>query len=399
MIDIKKLPEETEEQFLWKVGQMVDSGKIESWASVNNIVNKELGIDEDKWRDESSFRKRYQAARKFYDGCFSKMESDTYANEVTVMKRELERAKIQFRDERNAWQKQNYADARVIETLDLLEEKLSEIGKVEFEEHENIEVNSDNDLICCLSDLHIGQTFDSTFGKYNSSIARNRLDDYLLEIVRIGRRHGSENVYLNLLGDQISGNIHLSIQVSNKENVIEQVKLSAELITNFAVELSKYFKHVFIIGVAGNHSRLISNKDKDIKDERLDSLITWIVEQTTKHLVNVTILHGNLDSGISNLSVRGKKYINVHGDSDSMNSNAVGKLCMMLGFFPYAIIGGHRHTPAYEEFNGVKYIQSGSLAGSGDDYTLAKRLSGKASQTVLVCSEKGIDAIYNVELN
>ena len=39
MIDIKKLPEETEEQFLWKVGQMVDSGKIESWASVNDIVN------------------------------------------------------------------------------------------------------------------------------------------------------------------------------------------------------------------------------------------------------------------------------------------------------------------------------------------------------------------------
>jgi hypothetical protein len=187
--------------------------------------------------------------------------------------------------------------------------------------------------------------------------------------------------------------------VSNRENVIEQVKLSAELITNFAVELSKYFKRVFIIGVAGNHSRLISNKENDVKDERLDSLITWIVEQTTKHLVNVTVLHRNIDSGISDLSVRGKTYINVHGDNDSMNSNSVGKLCMMLGFFPYAIIGGHRHTPAYQEFNGVKYIQSGSLAGSGDDYTLAKRLSGKASQTVLVCSEKGIDAIYNVELN
>lgn len=399
MIDIKKLPEQTDEQFLWMIGQMVDSGKIESWASVNNIVNKELGIEEDKWRDESSFRKRYQAAKAFYEGCFSKMESDTYANEVATMKRELERAKIQFRDERNAWQKQNYIDARVESKLDLLEEKLSEIGKIEFSSHDEVKINSNNDLICCLSDLHIGQTFNSTFGEYNSSIARKRLDDYLLEIVRIGRRHNSENVYLNLLGDQISGNIHLSIQVSNRENVIEQVKMSAELITNFAIELSKYFNRVFIIGVAGNHSRIISDKDKDIKDERLDSLITWIVEQTTKHLVNITVLHRNLDSGISDLSVRGKTYINVHGDSDNMTSNAVGKLCMMLGFFPYAIIGGHRHTPAYQEFNGVKYIQSGSLAGSGDDYTLSQRLSGKASQTVLVCTEKGIDAIYNVELS
>lgn len=399
MIDIKKLPEETEEQFLWKVGQMVDSGKIESWASINDIVNKELGIDEDKWRDESSFRKRYQAAKKFYDGCFSKMESNEYQEKLDALNRELARNTIKFRDQRNAWSKQNYADSRVEETLDLLEEKLSEIGKIEFVEHENIQVKGDNDLICCLSDLHIGQTFSSNFGEYNSSIARRRLDDYLLEIVKIGRRHCSENVYLNLLGDQVSGNIHLSIQVSNKENVIEQVKLSAQLIVNLAVELCKYFNRVFIIGVAGNHSRLVSNKDKDIKDERLDSLITWIVEQMTKHIDNIVVLHRNLDIGISDLSVRGKTYINIHGDNDNMNSNSVGKLCMMLGFFPYAIIGGHRHTPAYQEFNGVKYIQSGSLASSGDDYCISKRLSGKASQTVLVCSDKGIDAIYNVELS
>lgn len=399
MIDIKKLPEQTEEQFLWMVGQMVDSGKIESWASINDIVNKELGIDEDKWRDESSFRKRYQAAKKFYDGCFSKMESTEYQEKLDALNRELARNTIKFRDQRNAWSRQNYADSRVEETLDLLEEKLSEIGKIEFTNYENVEINSDNDLICCLSDLHIGQKFNSCLGEYNSSIAQKRLDNYLLDIVKIGSRHGSENVYLNLLGDQISGNIHLSIQVSNKENVIEQVKLSAELITNFAIELSKYFKRVFIIGVAGNHSRLISNKDKDIKDERLDSLITWIVEQMTKHIDNIVVLHRNIDSGISDLLVRNKVYINVHGDADSMNSNSVGKLCMMLGFFPYAIIAGHKHTPAYQEFNGVKYIQSGSLAGSGDDYTLSQRLSGKANQTVLVCSEKGIDAIYNVELS
>ena len=63
MNELKKLPNETEEQYLWKIGQLVDSGKVESWSSINDIVNKELGIDEDMWRDESSFRKRYQAAK------------------------------------------------------------------------------------------------------------------------------------------------------------------------------------------------------------------------------------------------------------------------------------------------------------------------------------------------
>ena len=78
MNELKKLETETEEQYLWKIGQLVDSGRIESWASINEIVNKELGIDEEKMRDESSFRKRYQAAKKFYDRCFSKMESEEY---------------------------------------------------------------------------------------------------------------------------------------------------------------------------------------------------------------------------------------------------------------------------------------------------------------------------------
>ena len=91
MNEFKKLENETEEQYLWKIGQLVDSGKVASWSSVNDIVNKELGIDEDKWRDESSFRKRYQAAKKFFDGCFSKMESDEYADKLEEQRRELEK--------------------------------------------------------------------------------------------------------------------------------------------------------------------------------------------------------------------------------------------------------------------------------------------------------------------
>ena len=39
IVDIKKLPTETEEQFLWRIGQLVDSGEIENWESVNDIVN------------------------------------------------------------------------------------------------------------------------------------------------------------------------------------------------------------------------------------------------------------------------------------------------------------------------------------------------------------------------
>ena len=400
MIEIKKLPEETKEQFLWKIGQMVDSGKIESWASINDIVNKEIhGEEEWKYKTESAWRKKYQAAKAFYIGCFSKMESDTYAKEVTEMKRELERAKIQFRDERNAWQKQNYIAARTESKLDLLEEKLLEIGKVEFTNHENVEIKSDNDLLVILSDLHIGQCFSSFWGEYNSDIARDRLDQLLLEIIRIGQRHNSEKVYVSIQGDLISGSIHKALAITNRENVIEQIKLAAELISSFCYELSKYFSRVLIANVSGNHSR-IDKKEDALHDERFDDLISWIVEKSLNHIENVTVLqHRNLDSGISDLNIRGKTYIGVHGDYDSFTKNGVANLVLMLGFVPYAVTFGHMHTCAVDECNGIKMIRGGSLSGSGDSYTIEKRLSGKPSQMICVCSNKGVEAYYTVELN
>lgn len=398
MIDIKKLPEETEEQFLWKVGQMVDSGKIESWTSINDIVNKELGIDEDKWRDESSFRKRYQAAKKFYDGCFSKMESTEYQEKLDALNRELARNTIKFRDQRNAWSRQNYADSRVEETLDLLEEKLSEIGKVDFSKCDNVQINGDTDLLIILSDLHIGQCFSSTWGEYNSDIARDRLNQLLLEVVKIGRRHNSEKVWISIQGDLISGSIHKALAITNRENVIEQIKLASELITSFCYELSKYFNRVLITNVSGNHSR-IDKKEDALHDERLDDLISWIVEKSLNHIDNVTVLHRNLDTGISDLSIREKTYISCHGDYDSFSRSGVANLVLLLGFVPYAVLFGHMHTCAVDECNGIKMIRGGSLAGSGDSYTVEKRLTGKPSQMVCVCSNKGVEAYYAVELN
>ena len=370
--------------------------QIGTWDDIARIMNDLTGNN----YGESCYRKKSTAFQKMYDANLDVLtDVDSYTDAIMDQKRELEKAKIQFRDERNAWNKQNYLDARVSKDLDYLGEQISKMGRVNFNvKHSSISANSDNDLIICLSDLHIGETFDSSFGKYDSDIAKDRLNQYLNEVIKIATRHNSENAYIVCLGDQVSGNIHLSIQVSNRENLIDQIKLSSEYIASFCVELSQYFKNVYVSGIAGNHSRLVSDKNKDIKDERLDTLITWIVDQITKHIDNIHVSSDNIDSGIACVNVRGKDYVQVHGDNDALSDSGISKLVMALGQFPYAILGGHRHTPAYREFNNVKYIQSASLAGSGDDFTVSKRLAGCANQTVLVCTKDGIDCIYNIDL-
>lgn len=403
MVELKRRKDENEEQYIWRVAQLKDAGVIDmDWDELAKYINEECRDDESEYRSSSAYRKPYQYAKKYYEaGVFSKFDEDEYAEKLNNQKRELEKAKVAFRDERNGWNKQNRVEARVEETLDNLERELREIGKSNFKVGKVKCNDGDNSLIVMLSDLHTGQTFDSPFGKYNTDILKDRLDQLLNKTIKIGKMHESVMVNVVLLGDQISGNIHNTIQVSNRENVIEQVKIASEVISWFCVELAKAFPFVHVYECAGNHSRLVGNKELAIHDERLDNLITWIVKQMTSHIKTIKVHDENysrIDSGISTFELYGKEYVAVHGDYDNLNKTGVGNLSMMLGRIPYAILNGHNHFPSSTDINGVKVIQGGSIAGAGDSYTVEKRLTGKPNQTVLVCDENGIDAIYNVEL-
>ena len=388
----KRFNGESDEELIYRITGEKD--QIGSWQDVADILNELLGTE----YTESKFRKQRQAFDKMLAANQSKFaDSDAQLKEIEVQKRELERKKIQFRDERNAWQKQNFTDARVEEKLDKLESELTSLGRTNFDEHNNVSINSDNDMLIILSDLHIGQTFDSIFGKYNTDIAKDRLNQLLNEVISIRELHNSKNCYVSLQGDLISGNIHKSIQVSNRENVIEQIKIATELISSFCHELSLHFETVFMSNVSGNHTRM-DRKDDAIHDERLDDIISWAVELSIKHIDNFHVLHRNIDTGISDILIRGKSYIAVHGDYDGFNKSGVQNLCLALGFVPYAIIYGHLHVCSVDETNGVKMIRGGSLAGCGDSYTIEKRLTGKPSQMVCICTDKGVKAYYPIEL-
>lgn len=389
----KRFENESDEELIYRITG--EKEQIGSWQAVADILNELLGTE----YTESKFRKQRQAFDKMLAANQSKYaDSNAQLKEIEVQKRELERKKIQFRDERNAWQKQNYIDARVEQKLDLLEDRLLSQGKANFDIHESVNISSDNDLLVILSDFHIGQCFRSVWGEYNSAIAQNRLNQLLNEIISIQKLHNSEKCYISLQGDMLSGNIHKTIQVTNRENVIEQIKTASELISSFCYELTKHFNVVFLSSVVGNHTRM-DKKDEALHDERLDDIITWGIELSLKHIDNFHVLKRNLDNGIADMDIRGKTYIAVHGDFDGYNKTGVSNLCMHLGFIPYAITYGHLHTCAIDETNGVKMIRSGSLAGSGDDYTIEKRLSGKPSQMVCVCNKLGVICYYPIELD
>ena len=368
---------------------------VGEWAKIAAELNKRLNKD----YNESTYRKRYQMYCEMKDAC-KDIDSDFNgsANDISVLKRELERAKIQFRDERNAWQKQNYTAARVEQKLDYLESIIRENGKCKYNIKRTpiVDVEGNKAMVVCLSDLHIGACYDSMWGKYNSDIAKERLAEYLSEVVKIGRRHDIAEVVVLGIGDEISGNIHTSIQVQNRENVIEQVMLASEMITEFIAELCNYFD-VGYVNIGGNHSR-ISKKEEALKDERLDRLIGWYVSKALSHVENFTYIESE-DTTIGVVNILNQKIWVTHGDYDNFNKGGLSNLVLAMGYKPMAVFTGHMHTSAMDDIADIKFIRSGSFGGSGDDYTVEKRLTGKPSQTVAIFGCDGVECIYPVTLH
>lgn len=391
-IEYKRFEGESDEELIYRITG--EKEKIGSWQDVADILNRLLGTE----YTESKFRKQRQA----FDRMFASVkaaESD-YATEIQNKLRELAREKIKYQDERRAWNAQNYAAARIDETMERIEAGLRDAGRINFPEVKVTQNDGSKEIVCLLADLHIGQCFSSVFGGYDVDIAAIRLLEYSSRVKEIGKRHGARVVRVVSVGDQISGNIHSAIVAANQENVIEQVKIASRLIAWFCNELYKTFEEVYFYDVFGNHSRITPNKKDAIKDERLDDLVGWSACQMLAHLPNFHDERkaARLDSTLGKFQIGRKTYCFIHGDMDTISRDGINRLSAACKTKPDYILLGHNHTPEMREIDGVQVFQSGSLPGSGDDFTMAHRLISKPSQTVLVCDDEGVECCYNIAL-
>lgn len=309
---------------------------------------------------------------------------------------ELKKEKQKLFDQRVAYNKLVRERARQEELNEIIVRQVSSgmLPSLNYEERE-IE-SSDNDLLVSLNDIHYGANVSNHWCEYNSEICADMMRNYLSRILDIAKTHRSENCIVFANGDMISGSIHYSLAVSNKENVIEQVMGVSELIAEFLSVLSAHFKEVRFVSVAGNHSRL-AEKEKSVQGERLDDLVEWYLLARMQNHKNVVIGYGDkIDSTMYLMDIRGKTYVGVHGDYDPTPSH-IQTLQTMAEKPVYAVLLGHMHHCCTDNVQGIKTVMAGSFLGI-DDYCISKRLYGQPEQMVCACDESGIRCMYAVEL-
>lgn len=327
----------------------------------------------------------------------SKIDDINILSELDEKMIELRKERQKFYDQRNAFNKVVRDRSRQEELNEIIVEAIhnGDLPRLNYER--NIVESGSNDLLVSLNDLHYGAAYSNYWNEYNSDIARDMMANYLDRIINIADTHNSENCIVWENGDAISGAIHRSIQITNKENVIEQVMGVSELIAEFIAELSKHFRAVKFVSVSGNHSRIDPNKENSLVDERLDDLIEWYIAARLQNFENVEIGAGEkIDSTMYLIDVRGKNYCGIHGDFDG-SASKVQSLQTMVGRPVYAVLCGHMHHNKVDEVHGVKTIMAGSFLGM-DDYCVQKRIYGKPEQMVCVCDENGIVCHYDIPL-
>lgn len=390
----QNLTEEQYENCLSDIADKVNGVSDLDWSEIIAKYNLDIASDTLRKASQTIFGGAYVKA--FVENKYKDVDNSDSTYEVQL--REIRREKQKLFDERAAFNKSNRDIARLEQDLDYLESLIKENQYKPFEvvHHKD----RDKDLIVLLSDLHIGLDIDNNFGVYNPNIAKIMLGKYLSEIIEAIELYKIQNVYVIVLGDQIHGNIHPTVQLQSRENIVEQIQLASEMISDFIYQIAQKCDTVFVNSVGGNHSRC-GKKDEVLRDERLDNIVTWYAKAKLQNIDNVVFAESeNIDPTISKNTIRGKIYYAVHGDYDSYSEGGINKLVMMTREFPDGgIFFGHLHHNSYDDINDIKIIRSGSFAGTGDDYTVSKRISGKPSQVMCVVDNTGIRNFIPVDLD
>lgn len=395
-MDIERRNDETQLQYHKRLvyGKLVD-------RTLSDIDYSELA--------ELAYGQSYSsdvARRMFYgsrrtlqlmeDEQVSSIANNTLLSELDAKMIELRKERQKFYDQRNAFNKIVRERSRQEELNEILVDavKHGDLPRLNYEPS-YIEPST-NDLLVSLNDIHYGIDINNAWNTYNPDICRDMMRKYLDRILLIAKTHHSENCIVYNCGDSISGKIHLTIQITNKENVVEQIKGVSELIAEFLAELSSHFNTVRYVSVSGNHSRL-DTKENSPYDERMDDLIEWYLAARLQDFENIQIdTQSRVDATMFITDIRGKTYCGVHGDFDG-SATKIAALQAMAQRPLYAVLSGHKHHNMCDEVQGVKTVMAGSFLGV-DDFCIQKRIFGKPEQLVCICDNTGIVCHYDIAL-
>ena len=407
---LSKLPEENEDQYIWRVGQAKDAGLVTfTWEELAPRLNTELGIEETEWRGSSAFRKAYRWMQRAYDNVFRQNGFiGTQGDELDIKMRELQKEKIKLRTEKleyNRWLREEARDELICEKII---EAIKELPPLDIPEilpaHIAGRVHADREGCLIFADAHYGVDlkikglFGETINEYSPEIFEKRMWNLLTQVVDICEKEGFTSLNVYDLGDEVDGILRVSQLWKLRYGVIESTVRYGRFITEWLNELSKHVYIKYQMVKDSNHCqlRLLNQPKGTFKDENMAYIIAEKIIDRLENNPNFEFIQNPTGYVFDN--ILGYNVLGIHGEGKGLES-AIKDFSKTYGVEINFLVGGHKHHQNSSNIGIQSDVISVPSVIGVDDYSLSLHKTSDPGATLFVLEAgRGKTMEYNIKL-
>lgn len=400
---------ESEELYLWKLGQAKDQGIIMvSWEDIADQMNKIFRKDESEYRTETAYRKPYQQAKKFYEkGVFSNFSEEDYIKELREAQNELKREKCKIQTEKlelNRWHREMARDELIAERI---EKAVKDLEKYPLPEFKPLcEQYPSKNWLLAFGDSHYGVEFKvpdlygNFINEYSPEIFEERMALLFSEVINLIENNHITHLHIWEMGDAIDGILRLTSQLMKlRFGILDSSIIYGNILGKWLTDLSEYVDITFQMVKDSNHNQLrICNAPKNaFPEENVSKVIMAVIEARTSANPRIKILKNATGFNFANIS--GYNVLGVHGELKNI-VKSVGDFTVAYNTPINYIIGAHVHHPKEEEV-GIDYecITIPSIIGV-DPYGMSLVKTSRAGAKLIGFTEyKGKTTEETIRLN
>lgn len=330
--NLKRLPNETDDQYFYRVCQMKESLGF-TWPQMAEIFNAEFGRN----IGDTAYRKRWAAFKGVFDANTDKIvREDKYLEEIKQAKYDLEKE----RQKLYATKVEANRNLRLESREELFYENIRDTIQT-LPMPKIIAGNSDyfidygKEYVLAIADIQAGANFKIVNNEYSLKVCEERFNKLLDMMIEYLQFNEINRLHVVELADSIQGILRLTDIKLNEVSVVEATVTVARLIANFLNQLSSYCYIDYYHTPSSNHSQLrpIGSKANELVCEDMEYIIGHYIQDMLRgndrvivHLndghdyieipiynFNVMAMHGhtikNMDTALRDLSVMHRKLI------------------------------------------------------------------------------------------
>lgn len=341
----KKLDNENFYQYIWRMDELVQSGKYKNWKEITPFVNAELfGEDESLFRDESAFRKGVKYARDYFEaGVFGVSSDDEYYKKLEEQRLELEKERQKLYATKTEYTRQVRQQSR----FELFYENVAdEIKELTVPDFVGLDYSANNkEYIISIADIHAGANFVTETNKYSFDEITNRFNKLLNYSINFVCEHQLSNIKVLCLGDDVQGILRLSDLQLNESSVVKATVFVAKTIANFLNKLSKYCYIEYYHTPTSNHSQVrpLGTKASEIASEDVEYIICNYIKDVLVNNDRITV-NTNFGYEYIEIPIFNFKTIAMHGHTIKNIDNALKDLTYYKKTFYTTVFLAHYHA-------------------------------------------------------